>query len=152
MEISEGEICQIDKYIADFERRVNNWQRDRIKFLVVGLVALLLGVSAIRVYMSSLLESFPPISEMKLSERPEDISLELWAVAEIRKTAQILELRYHIRAMALIGTAIGLIITAGSFVLLGPLIIRWRDGGKEMVFTRILRAQWKMLREGERRD
>jgi hypothetical protein len=150
MEISDVEIGQLDKYIADFERRVNNWQRDRIFYLMTGLITLVIGAKMMVDGMRSLMGRSSPISEMELSERPEDVSLELWAVAEIRKTARLLELQYNILGLALISATVGLLIITGSFVLLVPLIIRWRDGGKEMVFTRILCAQWKMLREGEK--
>ena len=147
MEMSDVEIVQLDKYIENFERRVNNWQRDRIFYLIVGLIILCIGAIWMINDMRSLLGTFSPISELKLSERPEDISLELWAVAEIRKTARILELRYNVLGLALIGATVGLLTICLSILLLVPLIRRWRDGGKEMVFTRILCAQWKMLRE-----
>ena len=147
MEIPDVEIVQLDKYIENFERRVNNWQRDRIFYLIVGLIILCIGAIWMINDMRSLLGTFSPISELKLSERPEDISLELWAVAEIRKTARILELRYNVLGLALIGATVGLLTICLSILLLVPLIRRWRDGGKEMVFTRILCAQWKMLRE-----
>ena len=120
--------------------QAQNWPRNRWKYLSIGLISFLLGLHMVSSSVPHLFSNRSVLDKIHIEKKPEELSTELWLIAEVRRSVTYQEKQNQLVALSLIECVIGIIICIGAFYMLVPLIMRWRDGGKEIQLIRLLLA------------
>lgn len=129
--------------------QVQNWPRNRWKHLFVGIICLLLGLYMISDSVPSLFPNKSLLDKIQLVKKPEELSTELWLIAEVRRTVAYQEKYNQLLSLSLIECVIGIMMSCGACFLLLLLVIRWKDGGKEIQLARLLLECHKELEKNK---
>ena len=131
---------QIAESISKLKRQSQNWPRDRWKHLSIGLISFLLALYMISSSIPHLFSNRSLLDKIQLEKKPEELSTELWLIAEVRRLVTYQEKQNQLIALSLIECVTGIMMGFGACFLLVPLIMNWKDGGKEIQVIRLLLA------------
>jgi hypothetical protein len=131
---------QMGESISKLMRQSQNWPKNRWKHLVVGLICFTLGLYMIFSSVPNLFSNISLLDKIQIEKKPEELSTELWLIAEVRRSVIYQEKQNQLVALSLIECVIGIMMGFGACFMLVPLIMNWKDGGKEIQVIRLLLA------------
>jgi hypothetical protein len=131
---------QIAESKSKLMRQSQNWPKNRWKHLFVGLICFTLGMYMIFSSVPYLFSNRSLLDKIQLEKKPEELSTELWLIAEVRRSVAYQEKHDQLVALLLIECVTGIMMGFGACFLLVPLIMNWKDGGKEIQVIRLLLA------------
>ena len=130
-------------------RQVQNWPRDRWKYLSIGLISLFLALYMVSASVPHLFSKKSLLDKIQIEKKPEELSTELWLIAEVRRSVTYQETHSQLVALSLIECVIGIMIGIGALYILAPLIMRWKNGCKEIQLIRLLLACHEELKSNK---
>ena len=125
-------------YKLKLMRQVQNWPIDRWKYLSIGLISFLLALYMVFSSVPHLFPSRSLLDKIQFEKKPEELSTESWLIAEVRRSVAYQEKHNQLVGLSLIECVLGIMIGIGALYVLIPLIIHWKNGGKEIQLTRLL--------------
>jgi len=137
-EMNVTDESEKQKCVTKLTRYVERWPKNRWICLSVGLISLVLGLYMVSFSTAHLFPNKSILDKIQLEKKPEELSTELWLIAEVRRAVAIQEKQNQLVALSLIECVVGIIIGMGALFLLAPLIMNWKDGGKEIQLVRLL--------------
>ncbi len=138
---------ELEMSISKLRKQVANWPKHRWRHLAIGLICLLWGGTVLYQSLPHLLSDQSILEKLQIDKKPENLATEWWLLAEVRRAVSIFEHRNKMIALALIECVIGIVMVAGSSILLGPTLMRWNDGGREIQNGRLLLMVYDELQQ-----
>ncbi len=138
---------EMQMHTSKLREQLENWPKHRWIHLAIGLICLLVGVTALYQSLPHLLSDQSILEKLQIDKKPENLATEWWLLAEVRRAVSFFEHRNKMIALALIECVIGIVIVAGSFVSLLPTLMRWKDGGREIQNARLLLMVYDELQQ-----
>lgn len=136
--MNKKEEFRIADSISKLVNRVQNWPKNRWKHLSIGLLCFLFGLFMVSSSAPYLFPNRSVLDKIQIEKKPDELSTELWLLAEVRRSVAYQEKQNQLVALSLIECIGGIVMTFGSFFVLVPLIMRWKDGGEEIRLIRLL--------------
>jgi hypothetical protein len=141
---------EITELISKLKTQVQNWPKNRWKLLSIGLILFFLGTYMTCSSLPDLLLNRSVLDKIQLEKKPEELSTELWLIAEVRRSVVCQEIHGQCIALSGIACMTGIMTQVLPFLILVPLIMHWKDGGREIQVIRLLLAHHEELQENKR--
>ncbi len=107
---NKDESATIEVSMLKFVRQVQNWPRDRWKHLSIGLICFLLALYMLSSSIPHLFSNRSLLDKIQLEKKPEELSTELWLIAEVKRSLAYQEKYNQLVALSLIECVIGIMI------------------------------------------
>ena len=140
---------KMDVSISKLIKQVQNWPRDRWKYLSIGLISCFLALHMVSSSVPHLFSSGLLLDKIQIEKKPEELSTELWLVAEVRRSVDYQGKHNQLIIVSLIECVVGIMLGFGALYVLVPLIMHWKDGGQEIRLIRLLLECYKELEKNK---
>ena len=154
-ELSKEENKIIELHLQKKEKEINGWKQKRFIYVAISIFYVALGLYwlfAFVLLVKNLKNEKRIIEYLKQNEKPDDLPTEYWCVAEIRRTAGILEARNDIRCFQMFEGFVGLIVFGGGISILVKTRRQWKNYYRDKIIIKILRTNWDEWKKVSRNE
>jgi hypothetical protein len=154
-ELSKEEQEIIELHLQKKEKEINGWKQKRFIYVAISIFYIALGfywLFAFVQLVKNLKNENTIVEYLKQEEKPDDMPTEYWCVAEIRRTAGILEARNNIRCFQVFEGFLGLIVFGGGICILIKTRRQWLNNYRDAIIIKILRANWDEWKKDSRNE
>jgi hypothetical protein len=140
---------EITELISKVTAQVQNWPKKKWRLLSIGLIFFFLGLYMVSSSFSGLLSDRSVLDKIQLEKKPEELSTELWLIAEVRRSVACQEIHSQCIALSLIECVTGIMTQIGAGFILIPVTMRWKAGGTGIQLIRLLLVHHEELQKNK---
>jgi competence protein ComGC len=142
--ITHDEISLVEKHLKKMGEKAKHWKKNRWLCLVLGLIILaVFSVDAYSIFQNFQKQYYTPHSFTQ-DDIPEDITTDEWFVFKLNRFAMFFEVLHQLRCLDLIESLICIIMIACGFLLTILVLMRWKNGPRDLAMTKVLQANFNL--------
>ena len=145
--LSANEDVLAKRYLAKLERRANNGIRSRWILLFFVIILFTYGSYCLLTCWDGLTSDSSVVDRLKSMDIPSDTLPDYWFVAQIRKTALMLERMYQKHSLETLIGVLGILALVCAIWSAVYLFYHWNDASYYAIIVKILRAKWNELNQ-----
>ncbi len=138
--LTSEEKENLERFIVKYEKRAKRWSGGlRYIATLACVLFILFHIYHMYGHYMEIRDEDLLVEQLKNTEQDfEGLPPEIWAVAEVRRSATLFDYRSKANAFATMCSALSMVEIAFALCMLVILILRWNDAKHELVLAKIL--------------